>query len=74
MVLYYILKLLGAALIRGQLKLEGGAYFKVRDMNKIKCQNLVIFSFKTRISHKFLLWLKRNFIPFGYELNHNRHL
>ena len=30
-----------------------GAYFKVRKMNNIKRQNLVIFSFKIRMKHKF---------------------
>ena len=35
--------------------LEGGAYFKVREMNNIQCQNLVIFSFKIRMKHKFSL-------------------
>ena len=50
-----ILRLLGPAIIRGQRQLEGGAYFKVGKMNSIKCQKLVIFSFKIRIKHKFSL-------------------
>ena len=49
------LKLCGAGLIRWQHKLKGGAYFKVREMSNIKCQNLVIFSFKIRMTHKFSL-------------------
>ena len=35
--------------------LEGGAYFKVREMNNIKCQNFVTFPFKIRMKHKFSL-------------------
>ena len=31
------------------------AYFQVREINNIKCQNLVIFSFKIRIKLKFSL-------------------
>ena len=34
---------------------SGGAYFKVMKMNNIKCQKPVIFSFKIRMKHKFLL-------------------
>ena len=37
----YILRLLRSALIRGRL-LEGGTYFKVREINNIKCQHFVI--------------------------------
>ena len=40
---YSILKLLGVELIRGRLQLEGGAYFKFREMNNIKCLNLSFF-------------------------------
>ena len=35
--------------------LEGGACFKVRDMNNIKYQNLVFFFLKIRMKHKFSL-------------------
>ena len=31
-----------------RLLLEGGAYFKVREMNNIKCQNLLIFFFENK--------------------------
>ena len=34
--------------------IRGGAYFKVREMNNIKCQNLAIYSFKVRM--KDILW------------------
>ena len=37
---YEIFKLWGVALIRGWHWLEGGIYFKFREMNSIKCQNL----------------------------------
>ena len=33
----------------------GGTYFKGRERNNIKCQNLAIFSFKMRMRHKFSL-------------------
>ena len=39
--------------VRGLL--EGGAYFTVREMNNIKCQNLVIFSFKIRMKQIFII-------------------
>ena len=39
--------------------LEGGAYFKFRKINNIKRQNLVIFSFKIRMKHKFSLSIKQ---------------
>ena len=48
-----------SALIREWRWLEGGAYFKVKDMNNIKCQNRVIFSFKIKIKHKFSLLLNQ---------------
>ena len=35
--------------------LEGGAYFKVREMNNIKCQNPAIFSFKIRMKQIFTI-------------------
>ena len=57
---YWILKLWGVVLIRGMRWLEGGAYFEVREMNNIKCQNLVIFSIKIRPNIKFcdsVIWL-----------------
>ena len=38
---------------QGGEEVLGGAYFKVREMNNIKCQNLVIFSFKMYMRHKF---------------------
>ena len=40
-------------LIRGRHQLEGGAYFKIRQINIITCQNLVIFSFKIRMKQIF---------------------
>ena len=45
--------------MRGQYQLEGGTYFKVRKIvkkiNNIKCQNLVIFSFKIRMKQIFTI-------------------
>ena len=38
-----------AALIRG------GAYFKVREINNIKCQNLLTISFKIRVKQIFTI-------------------
>ena len=38
---------------------SGGAYFKVKKMNNIKCKKLVIFSFKITMKHKFLLSLNQ---------------
>ena len=35
--------------------ITAGKKFKVWEMNSIKCQNLVIFSFKRRMKHKFSL-------------------
>ena len=52
---YQIWKLSGAALTRGRHLLEGGAYFKVREMDNIKCQNLFIFSFKIRMKQIFTI-------------------
>ena len=52
---YQIWKLSGAALTRGRRLLEGGAYFKVREMDNIKCQNLFIFSFKIRMKQIFTI-------------------
>ena len=40
---------------RMYLLLEGDAYFKVTEMSNSKHQNLVIFSFKMRMKHRFLL-------------------
>ena len=34
--------------MRGQRLLEGGAYFKVREVYNIKCQNLAIFFFQNK--------------------------
>ena len=47
---YLVLKLLGAALINGR-----NLFREVREKTNIKCQNLVIFSFKVRMKHKFSL-------------------
>ena len=45
-----ILRLLGAGFIRGWRSLEEGTYFKVREINNSKYQNLVkTFSFKMRM-------------------------
>ena len=41
---YLILKLCGAALIGGRHLNEGGPYFKVREIIRMKFQNFVIFS------------------------------
>ena len=45
--------------MRGRRQLEGGTYFKVRKIvkkvNNIKCQNLVIFSFKIRMKEIFTI-------------------
>ena len=38
---YQVLNLFGVAFVRGRPLLEGDAYFKVREMNNIKCQNLI---------------------------------
>ena len=38
---------------------EGGAYYKFKETNNIECQNLVIFSFKVRIKHKFSLTINQ---------------
>ena len=35
--------------------LEGGIYFKVREMNNTKYQNFVFFFFKIRMKHRFSL-------------------
>ena len=43
---YKILKVLGAWLI------IGWCFSKLREMNNIKCQNFVIYSFKVRMKHK----------------------
>ena len=63
---YYILKLSGSALIRGRRQLEGSAYFKVREMNSIKCQNLLIFSSKIRMK-KFFTINKPNMTKSKYQ-------
>ena len=34
------------------------AYLKIREINNIKCQNLVILSFKIKMKHKFSLSIK----------------
>ena len=43
--LYLIANLLGQVLIRGQRLKEGGAYFKVREIDHIKFQNFVFVLF-----------------------------
>ena len=48
---FWIWKLSGAVLIRGWCYLEGDAYFKVKKMGNIKCQNLFAFSFKMEMKH-----------------------
>ena len=40
----------GAYLILRLLEIEG-AYFKIRESNNIKCQNIVILSFKIRMKY-----------------------
>ena len=42
--------------------MEGGAYFEVREMNNVKRQNLVIFSFKIRMKRKFFTINKPKYI------------
>ena len=59
---YWSLKLLRGALNRERRLLKGGTYFEVRELNNIKCQNLVIFSFKIRMKHKFSLSMNQNIL------------
>ena len=49
---YWILKLLGAALIEGGANQREALISKLKEMNNIKCQNLIICSFKIRMKYK----------------------
>ena len=59
---YWSLKLLRGALNRGRRISKGSTYFEVRELNNIKCQNRVIFSFKIRMKHTFSLSMNQNIL------------
>ena len=57
--LYLISNLLGEVLIRGQRLKEDGAYFKVREIHRVKFQNFVFVLFNNENETKILKTKKK---------------